>query len=284
MNLNDPRLAEITDAANARLEEVHQLFGWNKPFRRIEPGYVAVILEVAGHDTPPAEPVPAPPAPEPPAPAASKDAGDDAKPDPVSARPSNVAMLERAKTAIRAMAQDGQMPTMAEFNKRRPAGMPTANHITQRTFVRWGELAAQLGLTMNKGRRKQAKPSAKSSEHRPAPAKEPPPAHRTPSPRQPAPRPAIVPGAELSTYTDADKRRRLLEDIIFALRDMAVDGHLPSAEEWDAHRPAELPDHSTIVLRWGFDNWDDLAGYAKLTSRTAKRSPVIKQEYLEIDE
>lgn len=272
LNLDDPRLIELTEAANRRLTEIYEAFGWPALPRKINPGVVAVVLDLV--DTQPAAvkppeatvnfvpaPKPPPAATQPqtaPAPRETSEPAPDPAPAsptvPVSQRPSNAALLDQAKAFIVTLAVDGIMPTMAEFNKRRPAGMPTANHITQKTYVRWGDLAKQLGLHGSQGRRPQ---KTQAAGHRQPPA-HPAPAHRKP----PAREPARTSDHAADLFPAA--RKQQLEDIIFHLRDLSADGTLPDAATWDQRKPAELPDAKTLLLRWGLLAWDELAGFAKL--------------------
>lgn len=270
LNFSDPRLIQLTDAANARMAEIKKAFGLSENLQ-VHPGIVAVVLDVAGADAPQqsdkkltaGEDRPSEGEEDDNPPQAPAKTDEEIKPlGLISSKPNNVQLLERTKKVLRDIAVDGQMPTMREFNDKRPAGFPTANHITQRTFVRWGDLARELDLHMNKGRRSRAKPAARKQaapgHRKPRTDANSAPSHRTPS--------------TASRHTDPDARRRQLEDIIFHLRDMAVDGKLPAKEAWDANKPAELPDAGGILLRYGLVEWDDLAGYTKLEPRS-KRKP-----------
>lgn len=273
LNLEDPRLIQLTEAANRRLTQIHEAFGWPQLPRKIHAGIVAVVLDVADGQPAPAEqpPIATEPQPEPvveaqqpaePAPSEPSGRAPDSAPTsptvPVSQRPSNADLLDQAKAFIVTIAVDGIMPTMAEFNKRRPAGMPTANHITQKTYVRWGDLAKQLGLHGSQGRRPKTGPAAGHRREPQAPA----PAHRKPPAREPART------SDHAADFDPAARKQQLEDIIFRLRDLSADGKLPDAATWDARKPAELPDAKTILLRWGLLAWDELAGFARLEPAT----------------
>lgn len=288
LNLNDPRLIELTEAANRRLAEIHDAFGWVLP-NKVNPGVVAVIVDLVDAQPDAVKPpkavvnfVPAsnpPPAATQPQPAPVVDAQPAAQPEPtarVSTRIANAELLDQAKAVIRRIAVDGQMPTMAEFNERKPDDMPTANHITQKTFVRWGDLADELNLQSSKGRRKKAghrKPRQTGVQHRKPPVE---------STRQSKAQPPVDPPrhhTDDAADLDPAARRQQLEDIIFHLRDMAVDGKLPLAETWNERKPEHLPDSKAIMLRWGLLKWDELAGYTHLETGHKRRAGATDADF-----
>lgn len=58
------------------------------------------------------------------------------------------AEYETVKARLLALAKDGLMPTIAEYNRARPDGAILAESFCQKRDMKWSELAAKLGLAM----------------------------------------------------------------------------------------------------------------------------------------
>lgn len=75
----------------------------------------------------------------------------------------------------------------------------------------------------------------------------------------------------------AAKRRAQLDEIVTALRAMAVDGAMPSQAEWSANKPAHLPIWQSISPTHNLSSWGDLAREAGLKWDTSRRGRPRKE-------
>lgn len=163
-------------------------------------------------------------------------------------------------------AKGGTMPTLAEYDRLRAAGMPTGGAVAYRLGCKWSELASRVGLKLSEIQQRTATGIAKAQTE-PEPADDPEPEPELERVNEPEPEPEAVDEPEpepteipvVYPPRNADERRKLYDEITFNLRLMAEDNVLPTADEWDAAKPANLPTAYQITITYMLDDWRDFA-------------------------
>lgn len=157
---------------------------------------------------------------------------------------------QEAIDALRAMAVGGNMPTMLRWDNEKPSHFPQAQHLLKKLGLSsWIALADLVGLrTGGRGRQGEREEEDESIG------------------ADDEPDAALEPGEEVrSLRMTADEKAAQLREILYALQDMAVDGTMPSINDWNLNRPAHLPIWQTILNRWpAVRSWGEMAGRAKL--------------------
>lgn len=161
-------------------------------------------------------------------------------------------------------ANGGTMPTLAEYDRLRAAGMPTGGAVAYRLGCKWSELASRVGLKLSEIQQRTATGIAKAQAE-PEPMDDPEPEPELERVNEPEPEPEAAnepePDETPVVYPprSADERRKLYDEITFNLRLMADDNVLPTADEWDAAKPANLPTAYQITITYMLDDWRDFA-------------------------
>jgi hypothetical protein len=195
----------------------------------------------------------------------------------------------RAYEFIRGLAHDGIMPRYADYEAARPEGLPTRVTLLQRLGLSWREVAEELGLTMLTPieRMKQSN-QAKAAAEEPAQA---------PQPLQPSIPPVqVVPARVVESEPlkpqpaernhieqQAFERRKLRVDLFDCLRKIAVDGVMPTVDEYHARKPDALPNANDVMNRLGYMGWHEVAkdlGLVTKARRAAEKAVAARRKRL----
>lgn len=302
-------LEQLATAANDNLRSTWQLYGWpTDSVPELTPGMVLAVIEaakqhgvspadqseskkwaafneevaesiVAGMDAVNCWTTSAPPEPEPVAVAPKQVASAKRPAQPATPRPKPAKRPGRtSKIDVDAALADikrvgeangGTMPTLAEYDRLRAAGMPTGGAVAYRLGCKWSELAPRVGLRLSDIQQRTATGIAKAQADDPEPEPQTKPVDDPEPAPEPAPQPQAVDEPEPEPEPDetpvvypprnADERRRLYDEITLHLRLMADDNVLPTADEWDAAKPANLPTAYQITITYMLDDWRDFA-------------------------
>ncbi|MCC6454473.1 MAG: hypothetical protein IT328_05980 [Caldilineaceae bacterium] len=192
----------------------------------------------------------------------------------------------KAYVFIRSLAVDGIMPRYADYNDAcRPDDLPTQTHLRKILGLSWREMAEELGLTMltPAQRMNQSNKQAKQEQEVAAAAPEPEP-EPTPQPSLPRiPDVQVVPARVVmaeplkpkpadANYAErqASQRRKLRVDLFDFLRKIAVDGVMPTPEEYNERKPDALPNARDVMNRLAYTNWQDIAKDAGLVTKARR--------------
>lgn len=84
----------------------------------------------------------------------------------------------------------------------------------------------------------------------------------------------------LSVADRAAKKKAQLEEIVAALKAMAVDGMMPSMNAWNTNKPPHLPLWQSISPTHNLQSWEHLAALAGLSRDKSKGGrPAVKQAF-----
>ena len=72
------------------------------------------------------------------------------------------------------------------------------------------------------------------------------------------------------------------ESVYAALRDMAVNGQMPSQADWDAHRPAHLPPNRTVRYRLNME-WSQIAARLGLKANATRGGKAARRPRVDAD-
>ena len=315
-------LVEVAEKAQESVRTLFGLFDVEAPAVRLTPGVVQMVLEAHAElgrqatvkngqsDGPvvlltwnPPEEASAPdeeaPTAESVAPA-NADAVEDDQAAEVDERDPVTVALER----IQALAVDGELPSMAVYNKEKPADAATVYELLRSLGgIRWTDLAERLGLRLSKraeemlAMRERAaavvEPSAPEEEA--ADEEEQPhvsaavaavlgPEHVVVTPHgservnghAPAQRPPEAMVQRPPEAITGNYAQTLRGPVVAALQKMAVDGVMPTQKEWNAQKPIHLPSAEGVVWRLEMA-WDALAEAAGLAVGTGWSLPTLSQ-------
>lgn len=298
-------LVEVAAAAEERVRTLFGLFDVEAPPVRLTPGMVQMVLEA--HEelvtvkngqseglgvtltwNPPAEVAGAP--------------ADVAAVEPVEELPPAEATepvdpVAHGLEVVRSLAVDGELPSMAVYNRDKPADAPTVYALLSGLGgIRWTDLAERLGLRLTKQQRdmlavRERAAATTEPDMQPAGDEDAPaggvsaavasvlgPEHVVVTPHgsertngrgvgaqePPAQRP---PEAISGTY-----RSKMMGQAKAFLRRIAVDEVMPTPEAYNAARPSYLPDADGLMWRLNM-TWDDVMVEAGLKSAEAVMAP-----------